>query len=167
MDAVRPEIFVEVNDDLGITAGAKMVPTLFQFPAKLAKVVDLSVEYDPHAAILIEDGLVPASQINDAKPAHAKAGAISYVYTFLVGSAVNDRLAHPVDDGVIDSRIVTAADNSCNSAHVVLSGDSIQETRFGASNDLGAAPDIGDAIDRCTASAKSTAISCDWEPFRD
>jgi hypothetical protein len=126
MDAVRPEIFVEVNDDLGITAGAKMVPTLFKLSAELAKVVDLSVEYDPHAPILIEDGLVPAGEINDAKPAHAKAGAISYVYSFLVGSAVNEGLAHPVDDGMIDSGIVTSADNSCNSAHVVLSEEPIR-----------------------------------------
>jgi hypothetical protein len=99
-----------------------MVPSLLKLSAELAKVVNLSIEYDPDATILVEDGLVPASQINNAQAAYAKTGAIFYVYTFIVGSAVNDRLAHPVDDGIIDSRVVPRADNSCNSAHIFLSG---------------------------------------------
>ena len=40
----------------------KRWPCVFEFLAKLAKVVDLSVEYDPDGAIFVEDGLLSASQ---------------------------------------------------------------------------------------------------------
>src|SRR5215469_4553487 len=51
-DTITAEIFIKVNDSLGISIGPKDVPAGAKFIAQFQKVVDFSVKNDPDAFVL-------------------------------------------------------------------------------------------------------------------
>ena len=46
-------VLIKVDDDFGVTASPKSVPTLDQFLAEFPVVIDFSVEYNPNRAVLV------------------------------------------------------------------------------------------------------------------
>ena len=96
-DAIRAHLFVEMDDHFRIRVGVKLVAAAFQLRAQLEKVVDLAVEYATDAAVFVVDGLPAAGEIDDAQPAHAQAYVATGVDAFIVGSAVNNSLAHAMN----------------------------------------------------------------------
>jgi hypothetical protein len=118
VNTIRAEVFVKVNDDLGIGVRTKHVAPAFEISPKLVEVVNFSVEDYPTRAIFVEHRLVTASQVNDAEAAHAKTRAVPDEHSFIVRAAVDDGLAHAVNDVVVNPAIMLCADYSRNSTHM-------------------------------------------------
>src|SRR5580704_4746903 len=118
MYTISTKILIEMNNNLGITVGVKAVPFSFEIPAKIEEIVNLAVKHYPDGAFLVENWLVAACKIDDAKPAHTEPGALLDKQPFIVGPAVNHGLAHSMDDITVNPGVVPDANDSRNPAHV-------------------------------------------------
>jgi hypothetical protein len=72
VEAGRPHLLVEVDDDLGVGLGCQLVPLLQQLLAQLDVVEDLAVEDNPQALILVAHRLLPAAEVDNAQPGAAQ-----------------------------------------------------------------------------------------------
>ena len=70
---------------------------LFQIRAQFAEVVDLSVENDANRLVFVEDRLVTAGQVDDAQAPNAQSDAAFDKDAFIVWTAMNKSLTHPVN----------------------------------------------------------------------
>jgi hypothetical protein len=75
-DAMRAELFVEVQGDLAIRARAEAVTALFQLTTLALDVIKLAVHDAADALILVRDGLVAGRQVDDAQPSMAEPDAL-------------------------------------------------------------------------------------------
>src|SRR5580704_5268587 len=89
LDKIQAKIFVEMNDDLSIGVGIKPMTCAFQFFAKLAEIVNLSVEDYPKRLVFIVDRLPATRYVDDAEPSHPEADSILDVHTLVVGPAMD------------------------------------------------------------------------------
>src|SRR5579863_1495491 len=119
VNTIRSEILVEVNDDFGIGMGTEIVAMAFEFLPKLAEVIDLSVKHHPNRAVFVEHWLVSASQVNNAEPTHSQARTVLNEQPFIVRTAMNQRLTHLVDNVAVNPAVISWADNSSNTAHIL------------------------------------------------
>jgi hypothetical protein len=103
-------------DRFRITVRVEPVPALLEFLSQLRKVIDLAVEYDPHAPIFVVNGLVPTGKVDDAKSPHSEADRTFGVDPFVVRTSVNDRLAHAMHFSGIDD-LVRSTYDTCNPTH--------------------------------------------------
>ena len=103
--------------DFGICVSGKLVTVIFQLTAKLAEVVYFSVEDGPASVALVENWLMTACKIDDAETAHTKAGTVFDKDAFIVWAAMNDCLAHAVNQSMINPTIIFRANDSRDSAH--------------------------------------------------
>lgn len=71
-EAIGTEIFVEVDDGLGIAFGAKLVAGAFESSAEFAVIVDFAIEDDLDGSIFIGEGLVSGFEIDNRESAEAK-----------------------------------------------------------------------------------------------
>src|SRR5208282_89272 len=101
-----------------IGPGVETVAALLQFRTKLGEVINLAVEYDPGTAVFVEYGLVAAGKIDDAEAPHAKPRAIGHVQPFVIGTAIDDLLAHVVHKSFGNIALTGCAHHSGNSAHL-------------------------------------------------
>jgi len=83
-----------VNDGFGVAVGVEGVAQFFQLLAQLEIVVDLAVEDDPRAAVLVVNRLRSAFEIDDREAAHSEADRAVDVKAVVVGTAMPDRVAH-------------------------------------------------------------------------
>ena len=67
----RAVFFVEMNDRLGVGSGVEMVTPGGQRFAKLAIVVDLSIQDTPNRAFFVMDRLVTGFEVNDLQSGDA------------------------------------------------------------------------------------------------
>ena len=148
LNTVGAHLFIEMDDHLRISVGIKRVPPCFEFLAQFGKIVDFTVENHPNAAVFIMDRLPPAREIDDAEPAHAQPDWAFGVDSLIVGTTVNDRLAHSPYFGRIDL-LITPPDNAGYPTHRStsdLSGSEIFVTETG--------------LRPCTAIGCSITCSC-------
>jgi len=75
-DAVVAPLLVGVDDRLGVGRGGEPVAVGLELLAQLPEVVDLAVEDDPDAPVLVGDRLIAAGEVDDGEPSHAETGAI-------------------------------------------------------------------------------------------
>src|SRR5207237_597177 len=73
LDAVLTPRFPRMHDHLGVAARAKAMAKLHELGNELLIVVDLAVEDDDHAAVLVEPRLLPRLQVDDGKTLMAEA----------------------------------------------------------------------------------------------
>src|SRR2546428_9654616 len=106
-----------MHDDFCISARAELMALCFQLVPKRLKVVDLTVENDPNAIVLIADGLVSAGNVNDGKPAHAQPDAAAVVLPEVVRAAVRDDSAHGGKHFVSGLLRLIVIQDSVDSAH--------------------------------------------------
>ncbi len=97
VNAVRTVFFVEVDDNLGIGLRVECVAPALQLRAQFPVVVDLPIEHDLNAAILIGHRLMTGLQIDDTQPAHAQANRSINVEAFVIRPPVNHHIAHRLD----------------------------------------------------------------------
>src|SRR6266571_132945 len=92
-------LLVEMENGLGVTLGRERVSAGQEPAAELAIIVDLTVEDDDLRAILVEDRLSPARQIDDAEPPHPEADGALHIDALVVRPPMPDRVAHPPNRG--------------------------------------------------------------------
>ena len=116
--AIGALVLVEMEDGLGVALSGELVSPCNQPTPELAIVVDLAVEDDDLRPIFVENRLSPASQIDDAEPAHPEAHGALQVDALVVWPPMRDRPAHPPNRGGRDrpGRIfVNDADDAAHS----------------------------------------------------
>ncbi len=94
MDALFPELLVQVNDDFRVRVAVERVATLEQLLRERAVVVDLPVEDNLKGFVFIVDRLLAGLEIDDAEPSHAEAHASVEKEPLVVGAAVSNGVAH-------------------------------------------------------------------------
>jgi hypothetical protein len=72
---VRPELFVEVDQDLAVRPGAEPVASLFEVPLVALEVVELAVDDDVDPLVLVRDRLVAGPEVDDREPRMPEAHA--------------------------------------------------------------------------------------------
>src|SRR6266516_231637 len=92
-------LLVEMENGFGVALGRERVSAGQEPAAELPVVVDLPVEDDDLRAILVEDRLAPARQIDDAEPPHPEADGARYIDALVVRPPMPDRVAHPPNRG--------------------------------------------------------------------
>jgi hypothetical protein len=70
--AGRAEVFVEVQGDLAVGAGAEAVAPGFEFALRALEVVEFAVDDDPQPLVLAGDRLIAGRQVDDAEPGVAQ-----------------------------------------------------------------------------------------------
>src|SRR5208282_3654177 len=95
----------------------KAVPPAFEVTPQFRVIVYLSVEHDPDSAVLICDGLMAPSQIDNAQSPKSETYTFAEVITFVVRAAMNDSPIHPLDDFLRELLQTVEFKNSANSAH--------------------------------------------------
>ena len=94
----------------GIGASSTVLPTTssasanvvsLQLLAQRREVVELAVEHGDDVAGFVRHGLVPGLRIDDDQPLVAEDAAAGPVGRAVVGAAVDDCRAHPVDESRI------------------------------------------------------------------
>src|ERR1700722_4198761 len=66
LHALRPILFVKMNDDFGIGMRGEEMTACLEFGSQIQKVINLAVENNPDALVFVEYRLVPACQVDDA-----------------------------------------------------------------------------------------------------
>ena len=94
----RAPLFVGMHDRFGVGGGIEAMACRFQLATKLAKVVDLPVEDDPHRLVFVVDRLMAGREVDDTQAAHAERHAITHQHTFIVGTTMADHVAHAVNE---------------------------------------------------------------------
>src|SRR5438270_6086899 len=93
--------------------------TIFELRAQFREVVDFAVKNHPYAAVLVVNRLLPAREVNDAKPAHAEADISRHVRALFIGTAVYDGLGHPPNFFDADN-FLFPANHSGDPAHIAV-----------------------------------------------
>jgi hypothetical protein len=105
-----------VKDDLGVRVGVETVATALKLLTERRKVVDFSVEDDPKALVFIVNRLPSPGKVNDAQAPHAQPYRAAGINPLVVGTSVDNGLAHPPDFGGIND-VALPTDNAGYSAH--------------------------------------------------
>src|SRR2546427_171018 len=71
LEKLEAFFFIEMDDDFSVGACAEGMALCFHLVPQRLEVVDLTVENDPDAIVLIADGLVATGDVNDGKPSLA------------------------------------------------------------------------------------------------
>ena len=88
-----------------------------QFRHELLKVVDLAVEDDADAAVLVEERLLTGGDVDDRQTAMPEAEAGLDVDAALVGTAVVLGFVHPLQRGAIDVALAAGVEDAGDAAH--------------------------------------------------
>ncbi len=118
LDAGFAPLLPGMDDHLGIAPGVKAVAALGELGNQLLVVVDLAVEHDHHAAVLVEQRLLARGQIDDGQPPMAEAEPRLEVQPALVGSAVVLRLVHARDEIARDRPRALQVHDADDAAHI-------------------------------------------------
>src|SRR3970282_2802779 len=71
-DNALPTFLIEMDNDFGVSAGAKPVALGDQEGPQLLVVIDLAVVDDPNGFVLIADRLLSTAQVDDLQPSMAQ-----------------------------------------------------------------------------------------------
>jgi hypothetical protein len=91
---VDADLLPQMHDDFGVRRRPKAVSLRLEPGPQRAVIVDLAVEYDAHGAVLVEDRLVAARQIDDGESAHPQCDRALDEIASIVGTAMGHRVAH-------------------------------------------------------------------------
>ncbi len=106
-----------MDDAFGIRACRECVAAIDKLLTKFRVVVNLAIEHHPNPAVFVRDRLVSASNVYDAEPAEAEADSWSYVNTFVVRAAMNDRIGHSPHELLRDLFSAFEFKDAADSAH--------------------------------------------------
>ena len=86
-----------MEDGFRIGAGLEDVAFFQQVLPQALEVVDLPVEDKHLGAVLVENGLTPAFQIDDGKPPEPQGNLVIHIVVGVVRPPVNDPVGHCLD----------------------------------------------------------------------
>src|SRR4029077_1733028 len=110
-------LLISVGKDLGVGLGGELMPGSLQDLAQLEVVVDLAVLNDPNRGVFVVDRLVAAFDVDDREATAAEGHAIELDATFVVGPAMDHRVAHAADELLTLRRI--PAGNPADPTHLL------------------------------------------------
>ncbi len=116
-DAVVTGFFVEMNDHLRVTARRERMAATLQPCSELLEVIDLSVEHDDHAAVLVADRLPSSGEIDDAQAARPEPDVGIEIHALVVRPAVPDAPEHAVEHLRADRLANAVRVHAADSAH--------------------------------------------------
>ena len=93
-DGVGSPLFVGVNDRLGVRGGPEAMAARLELLPELAVVVDLAVEDDPDAAVLVLHRLMAAGAVDDGQPAVTERRVRIGKHAAAVRAAVPEAVGH-------------------------------------------------------------------------
>jgi hypothetical protein len=100
LDAPHAMLLIKMENYFGIALRAKAMALFDERCAQLTKIVNLAVEYDPNARILIRKRWVcPFRQINNRKSPLPEPYVRRRMCPYRVWTPVHDRSAHPQNHG--------------------------------------------------------------------
>src|ERR1700685_724297 len=115
-DAIASHLFVEMDNHFCISLRIEAMTASSEIPAQFRKVVNLPVVDNADSLVFVENRLVTTGQVDDAEPSYPQARPILYENALIVGSTVNDALAHSMDRGSFNSAPFRV-DHSHDSTH--------------------------------------------------
>src|SRR5205085_526446 len=115
---VCAELIVSVNDGFGVAVGVKGMAQFFQLRPQFEIVVDLAVENDPRAAVLVVNRLRSAFEIDDCEAAHSETDGAVEVEAIVVGTTMTNRIAHSRQQLLVN-RLSVVSNDTYNSTHQV------------------------------------------------
>ena len=107
-------LLVAVQQNLGVATGGKGVSGGDQLLAQRLEVVDLAVEHNGQAVVLVEHRLPAALQVDDGQPPVAQCHRAVDVMALAVRAAVGDAVGHLLQNFL---HIGARADKACDSTH--------------------------------------------------
>src|SRR5262249_37708394 len=108
-DRAAAPLLVGVHDGFGVARRRKDVAVRVELRSQFAEVIDLPVEHDPDAAVLVAHGLMAGAGIHDAQPPHPERRGVVYPCPFIVGPAVDDDVAHATHERPVGIAVATHA----------------------------------------------------------
>ena len=99
LQKLRAVFLVAVEQHLRVGGGLEDVAFFDQLFPQLPEVVDLAVEGEDLGAVLVEDRLGAAFQVDDGQPPEPHRDAFVHIVVVLVGPAVDNLVGHGLDDG--------------------------------------------------------------------
>ena len=110
-------LFVAVQEALGVGAAMELIALGLELGAKLLEVVDLAVEDDDDAAVLVGHGLSASlGQVEDRQAAEAQGNAAVDKLTAHVGTAMDDAVHHL---GEHLGLVIRPTDKTDKTAHIL------------------------------------------------
>ena len=76
LDTLCTKILIQVQSNLTVRASSKLMSALFELPPLSLKIIELAIHDDPNSSVLIGDRLIPAREVDDAKPRMAETNAV-------------------------------------------------------------------------------------------
>ena len=111
-EAAVPLLLVEVQDRLAVAPALERVALGLEARLQLPVVVDLAVEGEPAAPVLVGHRLVAADEVDDLEPSRCEPDRVVLVESFIVGAAMGEDACHgPEQPGV------ALPHHSCDPAH--------------------------------------------------
>ena len=115
--AVVTPLFIGTYDDLSVTVRSETPSALLQLTTQFPEVVNLAVEDDPHAAVVVGQRLIATLQIDDGQSSESQADASTLVEPTPVGTAMMQRPDHPRQQLTIDRLLSVVGEDSGETAH--------------------------------------------------
>src|SRR5215467_8673570 len=110
-------ILVEMNDDLGIGAGAKHVSLCFELRLLLGIIEELAIADHADLACLVEDRLTTIGDADNSKAAIAHADARRKHESIIVRATMTQSRRHVPDHDIVWLPAAPEIDDACYSAH--------------------------------------------------
>ena len=111
-------LLVAMQNGLGIALSLEVITASNELLAKLLIVIDLAVEGDDDAAILVFHRLAAALKVDDGQTTETHGDVIVHEVALVVGTAMNDAVGHVLDNGLIGWRVVIYSGKADESAHM-------------------------------------------------
>jgi hypothetical protein len=106
-----------MDNHLGVTVSRQMMASGLELRTKLRVVVNFSVENHPDRPVLVEHRLVASGKIDDAEAAHPESRSVLDEDSFVIRTAMHDRLAHAVNRGGFNALAGSRVYDACDPTH--------------------------------------------------
>ena len=115
-EADLADLLVQVQYYFNVAVSTKAVTLFFQFLAQAHVIVDLAVADDCYIVRFVENGLLPATDINNGEPAHADAERPADAEPLAVRASVLHDTQHGLNI-MLGHRILFEIEDSGDAAH--------------------------------------------------
>src|SRR5215469_18246243 len=117
MQALRTEIFVEVQRYLAVRTGAQAMARAFELSSNSFVAVELAIDDDPGAFVLACDWLIAGFKVDDAEPRMTQGNSAIWAdpMALTVRPAVTEALGGPLNEVCRDW--ITTRENRDDPAH--------------------------------------------------
>ena len=121
LDDAVAVLFVQMDDRFGVAARSIAMPLRLEAGPQRGVVVDLAVEGDPHAAVLVGHRLLAGrADVDDGQAAMREADGAVDEQTGAVGTAMGQHIAHPAKAIDVNGLTRIEMNDACEAAHICI-----------------------------------------------